>query len=239
VKKILISVLIILLLILTYFALTRGINFLNIKSINDIKIASDKLDNDFNKAIEISNKTYPAEMQGLEEAIKELKISKQEYENKSSYITAEDSLGVVTVKTYKIHYLWTILGNYRKDRGVESLNLDLKTTGAQNVYDLDFTLVGNYTNITDFLYDIENDEELNFEIQNFEISSEVESSVSGNTNNNSLEDSTNTNTVGNNKTNNSNTVKQQNDTNKNSKVKNNGITLQAKFTVENIGVTLD
>jgi len=239
VKKILISVLIILLLILTYFALTRGINFLNIKSINDIKIASDKLDNDFNKAIEISNKTYPAEMQGLEEAIKELKISKQEYENKSSYITAEDSLGVVTVKTYKIHYLWTILGNYRKDRGVESLNLDLKTTGAQNVYDLDFTLVGNYTNITDFLYDIENDEELNFEIQNFEISSEVESSVSGNTNNNILEDSTNTNTVGNNKTNNSNTVKQQNDTNKNSKVKNNGITLQAKFTVENIGVTLD
>lgn len=168
-KKILISILIILLLILGYFALAKGINFLKIKSIDDIKLASQKLETDFSQANELSNKTYPSEVQGLEEAIKKLKISKQEYESKKIYNAEENSVGTITVKKYKIHYLWTILGNYRKNRGVHSLNLDLKSTELEDVYDLEFTLVGPYTNIIDFLYEIENDEELNFEIEKLEI----------------------------------------------------------------------
>jgi len=169
VKKILISVLIILLLILSYFALVKGIGFLKIRSINDIKNASIKLENDFNEANELSSKTYPTEVETLESAIKQLKISKQEYNSKNLYSINENSLGVMEIKTYKIHYLWTIIGNYRKDRGVQSLNLDLKETELDNVYDLEFTLVGPYTNTIDFLYDIENDEELNFEIGNLKM----------------------------------------------------------------------
>ena len=168
-KKILISVLIILLLILSYFALAKGIGFLKIKSINDIKNASIKLENDFNEANELSSKIYPSEVETLESAIKQLKISKQEYENKKLYSADEDSLGTIEIKTYKIHYLWTILGNYRKEREVQSLTLDLKSTETEDVYDLEFTLVGGYTNITDFIYDIENDEQLNFEIQKLAI----------------------------------------------------------------------
>ena len=172
-KKILISILIILLLVLVCFSMIKGIGFLKIKSINDIKSSSAKLDNDFNEARELSNKTYPSEVEELEDAIKKLKISKQEYENKNINNKEESSLGSVEIKTYKIHYLWTILGNYREDRRIQSLNLDLKTTQAEDVYDLQFTLLGSYTNITDFLYDIENDEELNFEIKDFVISSNI------------------------------------------------------------------
>ena len=168
-KKILISVLIILLLILNYFAFARGISFLKIKSINDIKNASNNLGSSFNEANVLSNKTYPTEVENLERAIKQLKISKQEYENKKTYNADENLLGAIEIKTYKIHYLWTILGNYRKDRGVQSLTLDLKSTETTDVYDLDFTLIGEYTKITDFLYDIENDEQLNFDIKNTKI----------------------------------------------------------------------
>lgn len=169
-KKILISVLIILLLVLSYFAFTKGISFLKIKSINDIKSASNKLESSFNEANELSIKTYPSEVEALENAIEELKNSKQEYENKNIYNADENLLGAIEVKTYKIHYLWTILGNYRKDRGVQSLTLDLvDSTTIEDVYNLQFTLVGEYTNITDFLYDIENDEELNFDIKNTKI----------------------------------------------------------------------
>ena len=166
-KKILISVLIILLLILSYFALAKGIGFLKIKSINDIKSASTKLQNDFNEANELSSKIYPTELETLENAIKQLKISKQEYDNKNLYATEENSIGTIELKTYKIHYLWTVLGNYRKDRGVRSLTLDLKSTETKDVYDLEFTLIGSYTRITDFLYDIENDDQLNFGIENY------------------------------------------------------------------------
>ena len=48
----------------------------------------------------------------------------------------------IQLKKYKIHYLWTILGNYRKDAGVRSLTLDLKSTASKDVYDLQFTSVG-------------------------------------------------------------------------------------------------
>lgn len=237
-KKILISVIIVLLLILSSFALAKGIGFLKIKSINDIKTASSKLDGDFNEANELSNKTYPEEVEGLEEAIKKLKISKQEFENKNLYNNEKVSLGTVEVKTYKIHYLWTILGNYRKDKGVQSLNLDLKSTGAQDVYDLEFTLLGSYTSITDFLYDIENDEELNFDIKNFTISSEItdtsnrNSSTQSENQNKVIGNTTNTNN--NNSDNNTN-----NSDNENKKQKSDGMILQARFTVENIGITLD
>ena len=129
-KKILISILIVLLLILAYFMIWHGINigFIKIEGIKDIKSDSTKLDEDINKANELANQTYPSEADGLEEAIRKLKLSKQEYENKNLYSSEEVSLGAVEVKTYKIHFLWTILGNYRKDEGVRSLNLDLKST---------------------------------------------------------------------------------------------------------------
>ncbi len=228
-KKILISILIILLLVLSFFALAKGISFLNIKSINNIKEASTKLENGFNEANELSNKTYPSEAQGLEDAIKELKISKQQYENKNLYNSQEDSLGNVEIKTYKIHYLWTILGNYRKDRGVQSLNLDLKSTESEDVYDLEFSLIGSYTSITDFLYDIENDEELNFEIKNFDISSQITTNTENNT---SETEQINDNTQETEQVNDSTEEKQQ-------QTQSDGINLQAKFTVEDIGITLD
>jgi len=237
VKKILISVLIILLLVLSYFAFAKGIGFLNIKSFNDIKVANNKLESDFNQANELSSKTYPSEVEALESAIKQLKISKQEFENKNLYSTEENSLGTMEIKTYKIHYLWTILGNYRKDREIQSLTLDLKSTGTKDVYDLQFTLVGSYTRITDFLYDIENDEELNFEIKNFSISSATGTSQANN--------NTSNNETNNNATNNVNNSTQQSNNNQNqqqntqTQASTDGNSLQAKFTVENIGITLD
>lgn len=237
-KKILITVVIILLLVLTYFTLTKGISFLNIKSINDIKAASNKLNSDFDEANNLSNKTYPEETEGLEEAIRKLKISKQQYENKSLNSADKSSLGTIEIKTYKIHYLWTILGNYRKDRGVQSLTLDLKSTQNKDVYDLEFTLFGSYTSITDFLYDIENDEELNFEVKDFVISSDLDNiTVSDSTQSN--------NTILNNTQNNNNNNVQSNssqsnqNTNTTNNKKSDGITLKAKFTVESVGITLD
>lgn len=246
-KKLLISVLILLLLILTYFSLSTGVDFLNIKGLKSVKAANDDLEKKLNEAKEISAVTYPSEVEGIDEAIKKLKISKQDYDNKTANSKKQDSIGTVQVKTYKIHYLWTILGNYRKDRGVKSLNLDLVSTQSEDVYDLQFTLNGAYTSITDFIYDIENDEELNFEIKDFQISSGIlpststektDSETDTNNSNNVLDNSQNSD-------NNSSDTQQQN-SNSNTNTNNtqstgtgDGITLQAKFTVENVGITLD
>ena len=117
----------------------------------------------------------------------------------------------------------------------------MKSTETKDVYDLQFTLVGSYTRITDFLYDIENDEELNFEIKNFSISSAASTTQTNNTNNNNTEQ-TNTNNNNTEQTNQNNNNAQNNEggqENKNTQPSADGYNLQAKFTVENVGITLD
>jgi len=220
VKKILIAFLIVLLIILTVFALTKGIKVFKINSVESVKTASDNLDKKYNEANELSSKTYPNEVDELKEAIKSLKSAKKEYENKNVNSNAKNSLNTISTKTFKIHYLWVILGNYRKDRGVQTLNLDLKATQTEDVYDLQFTLLGTYTSIIDFIYDIENDDELNFEINNFTLTStigEVGANDSENNSGNSVIVNSNKNTV-----------------------KGDGTIIQAKFTVKDVGkITLD
>lgn len=168
-KKILISILIVLLLILSYFLIWQGIKITKISSVNDIKKAGLKLEQSLDNANEIDSQTYPSKEEELKKAIESLKTSKQEYENKSKYNTSETGIGTVEIKTYKMHYLWTILGNYRKEENVKSLNLDLKSTQTKDVYDIQITLIGSYIGITDFIYDVENDEQLNFEVKNLSI----------------------------------------------------------------------
>lgn len=222
-KKILISILIILILTLAFVALRNGISigFIKINSIEDVKNANAGLNNDFNIANHLVNITYLEEIDKLESAITRLKSSKQEYENKNLYNKENEALGTVQIKTYTIHYLWTILGNYSNDRNLQSLNIDLKSGQGEGIYDLDFTLIGNYVGITDFIYDIENDEELNFEIQNFKISSQI--AVPSNNVENTQSQSENNTTQ----------------TSKQETKASDGNIIQATFTVKNVGVTLE
>ena len=243
-KKILISIIILLLLIATCFAVFKGIKFAKIKSVKDIKTETQKLDANIQSAEKLANETYPKKVQTLEDAIKNLKLAKQQYENKKPTDPNSTTITTLEVKTYKIHYLWTILGNYRKDDGVRSLNLDLKSTTNKDVYDLQFTLVGTYVSITDFLYSIEDDEELKFEIKNFKIArtDDKVAVTSGDTSSVSTNSLLKTNvTLNTTKTNTTKTNTNTNTSSSSSKadVSEGGTILKATFTVENIGITLD
>ena len=237
-KKILMSALIILLLVLIGFAIFKGIKFAKIKSIEDIKYASYNLDDDVEKAKTLAIQTYPNAKQALETAITELQSKKEEFENKNSYNAEQINIGAIEVKTYKIHYLWTILGNYRKDEGVRSINLDLKTTSNKDVYDLQFTLVGNYISITDFLYDIEDDEELRFQIKDLQIT-RTDDKIAKTTATTTTNE--NTNTIANSPvtTNTTNTTSKKSTSTTTVDNSEGGTILKATFTVENIGITLD
>ncbi len=243
-KKILIAILIIILLVLSYVIFAKSINigFIKVDSIKDIKAASSNLENKFEEANEISNKTYPNEVDNLENAIKSLKLSKQEYDNKKAYAKDDEEIGVTQTKIYEIDYLWTVLGNYRKDRGVNILNLDLKSTQTDNTYDLEFTLIGSYVSITDFIYDIEDDEQLNFDIENFAVSSEI-TLGDDETQNNETDNNTNSNEENNNTNNQENAENTNNEDSDseedNTPKKTDGSILQATFTVRNVQILLD
>lgn len=246
-KKILITILILLLLLLTYMSLYKTVSIagFKIESIADMENATKDLEKKQKEANELVDEEYPDEVETLEEAIKKLKIAKQKYDSKNVNNATGSALGTLEVNTYKIHYLWTRIGNYRKDRGIQSLTLDLESTGNKDIYNLKFTLIGSYSNIIQFLYDIEDDEELNFEPVDFVLTSDIEGTnySSSQTQTNSMfglgtnsifsANIINTNSSNTNNTNNTNSTSNKN-------LKNDGgYTLKATFTVENVGITLD
>ena len=169
-KKFLISILVVLLLVLAYFVILKNVTIAKweSKSINDIKDANNELDTQINMAKQINNQEYPQSIEKLENSIRDLKVAKEKYETKLSYISENAELGVVEIKEYKVERLWITLENYAKDNGLD-LQLDLLDTSTADKYDLSITLLGGYIGITDFIYDIEGDDTLGFKIQNFKL----------------------------------------------------------------------
>lgn len=234
-KKILISIIIILLIGLGYTISVRSLNIgtLKLESINDIKSASTNLEQKFNTSKEISAQTYPKTIEGLDNVVAELKKAKLEYESKTqSNVEVQTSLGVIQVEKYNIEYLWTIVGNYATKNGV-TLTLDIKSSNTKDVYNLNFNLEGTYIGITDFIYSLEDDSELKFEIEDFKISSDETTTQSSNESTSEQKNNLKTNTTT------KNTTTEQTNTTTNAKKKSDGITLYATFTVENVGINLN
>jgi hypothetical protein len=99
--------------------------------------------------------------------MKTFSTAKEEYENKTKY--ADNSEALITEETtYKIEFLWTTLGEYATEENIV-LTLEVKAGTASGIYDLGFNLSGSYDGIRQFLYSLENDERLNFKIDNFEL----------------------------------------------------------------------
>ncbi|MGN1303151.1 MAG: hypothetical protein ACI4VO_05960 [Clostridia bacterium] len=254
-KKILISIIIILLIGLGYTIGVKSLSIgqLKLESVGDIKNASASLDQKFNTSKEISAKTYPKSIEDLDKVVRDLKTAKQQYQAKTlNNPDVQSNLGIIQVEKYNIEYLWTIIGNYATKNGV-TLTLDIKSTSAQDVYNLNFSLEGKYIGITDFIYSLEDDSELKFEIKDFKISSDkittkntatnvTDNEVASNENGDNQESN---NTVNDNsKTNNNSTNTNQQDTTANNsqdntESKGDGITLYATFTVENVGINLN
>ena len=254
-KKILISIIIILLIGLGYTIGVKSLSIgqLKLESVGDIKNASASLDQKFNTSKEISAKTYPKSIEDLDKVVRDLKTAKQQYQAKTlNNPDVQSNLGIIQVEKYNIEYLWTIIGNYATKNGV-TLTLDIKSTSAQDVYNLNFSLEGKYIGITDFIYSLEDDSELKFEIRDFKISSDkittkntatnvTDNEIASNENGDNQESN---NTVNDNsKTNSNSTNTNQQDTTANNsqdntESKGDGITLYATFTVENVGINLN
>lgn len=144
-KKFLISILVILLLILTYFIILKNVTIATwkSKSINDIKNANNELNAQIDMAKQINNQEYPQSIEKLENSIRNLKVAKEKYETKLSYVSDNAELGVVEIKEYKIERLWITLENYAKDNGLD-LQLDLldTSTADKNVWNYQKTKKG-------------------------------------------------------------------------------------------------
>lgn len=165
-KKLIITIFILLIILLTFIVIIKGIKIggFSIKGYKDIKTSSLKLDEDLTKATKLTGVTYPQDVKALQTSITKFQNLKAEYESKIEYSNQASTIVLSEIEKYEIEFLWTIIGNYASAEGI-NLTLDIVEGTGQDVYNLNFKLTGSYVGMTDFIYDLENDERLNFKIE--------------------------------------------------------------------------
>ena len=166
-KKTLISIIGVILLILICVFAFKGISIgkLSVYSWKAIKEQSLNLDKKIEEANTQINQNYAKSVADIETATSNLKKLKEEYEEK---VGLNGGLGITQIEKYKIEYLWGIVGGYAKKEGVK-ITLDIQETSITDTHNINFSIYGPYTGITNIIYDIENDDELNYRIKDFKI----------------------------------------------------------------------
>ena len=171
-RKLLILVVIILLGIFSYNLVFDGIEIGKIKvaSIPSVKALGENLDNKIQEATEVTTITFNNATQALNTALKNLSSEKEKYEDKVKNMTEEEIRHISEKQVYELEAIWVKLGKYAKENGVV-LKLDIKAgnSGDERDKDLTFTVTGSYIGITDFVYDLEDDEKLKCKIENFKL----------------------------------------------------------------------
>ena len=169
-KKLLISILIVLLLILTVVAMYKGIHLGGIEIIGfaQVKEKSAALDESIKRATMLASSDYKKALDDIENDIKKLDEEKKNYDDIVALSTGSQVQAANQYQKYEIEYLWTIVGNHATSEGVV-LKMDVVAAGPEKHYNLNFTVSGSYIGIIDFISDIENDSVLGFKIENFSL----------------------------------------------------------------------
>lgn len=171
-RKVLIMVIILLLLALGYILTFEGIEIGSFKiwSIKQLADSSKSIDSKIEEINSLIDVQYPKKISDLKTASNNMKTAKEEYLSYTNLSSDEEILKAMQDESYSIEFLWTKIGNHATSQGVNlKFEIVSSTTGANNVNDINFTVQGTYIGITNFIYAIENDEELNFRIQNFKL----------------------------------------------------------------------
>lgn len=171
-KKVLILILITLLLILTMFIGIKGVTIgkIEILGIQGIQAKNSELDSKIQDAAKLVEKTYAQTISEVNSNAKKLKEEKQNYQDMTAISSDGETQAVNQIEKYEIETLWVKLGNHATSEGVVmKMDVTSGSSGAQDSYNLNFTVTGGYVQIEDFISSIENDSTLGFKIEEFKM----------------------------------------------------------------------
>ncbi len=171
--------LILILIISGIFCVSLIINGLKIGNINLIKSYDEVATISAEKKQIISDlkqkngAEFVSKNTAITSAVQSYKNKKSQYEKLVAEGEIKESTENPAMDIYDIDFLWTTIGLYATQNNVTlqfdvSKNITATTISTEYVMcDLNFTVTGDYIPITDFIYSIEKDEKLNFQISNF------------------------------------------------------------------------
>ena len=177
-RKILISILVCLLLIGSTFFVVNGMSKVKLNGLKGLDEENKKVEQKISDLSNIISVTYANTQSNLKRTANTLQDSKTEYENQAALSNSQSPSYASQLEKYDIDYLWTKIGNYAKSENVV-IKIELVANGAsKNLYNLNFTVTGEYAKITDFIYDIENDSKLGFKIDEFKMGASGDNKLS-------------------------------------------------------------
>ena len=170
-RKVLLSILAIAVLIVTILFLKFGITIgkVRIAGLDEIGKQNKQLNAKITE-IKKDKDTYTDSLTQFKEDIESLSTAKQKYLDLVDVSSDNQIKQATQNKKYTIEYLWTRVGVHATDKGV-SVKMDISDSSLENeeYKNLNFTCNGNYLALTSFISSIENDSNLNFTIDNFEM----------------------------------------------------------------------
>ena len=166
-RKLLISILLILVIIMTALCIKNGISIgpLQVYGVSQIRDLNTELNNSIEEANN-TNSSYTNSLAKLKKDISSLIQTKEECLNKINLSTESQLEDATQTKNYTIEYLWSKIGNHATKEGVV-LKFDVVSGTVQGYKTLNFRVTGNYLAITNFITSLENDSTLEFTIDNF------------------------------------------------------------------------
>ncbi len=171
-RKILLIIIIVLLVVFGYASVAKGIQIgkFTISSIMEIDENSKVLDKRTEELNSLIDVEYPKKRADLTTASNRMQDSKQRYLDETNLSTDAEIQNALQIESYDIERLWAKVGIHAQEEGVNiKLTLNSSSSGASNTKDLYFTVDGSYIAITNFIYSLEDDDELKFRIYNFEL----------------------------------------------------------------------
>lgn len=181
-RRVLIILVLALSIFLCYTTVVNGLEIgdtFKISNYEEVQVASKEIDTLISQLVNLNDMEYKEKQTELQTAIKSYKDTKEEYETMAEMMEAAsgaEDIDVSMVDIYDVDFLWTVIGNYGTEEGI-ALKFDVTRSASSslssNEYtmcDLKFTVSGDYIPITEFIYHIEEDSKLGFEISDFKMS---------------------------------------------------------------------
>lgn len=166
-KKIILIFITIALAYMLYNTVVNGLEIGNLKilSYNDIIAANETLDNRISDLNTLITKDYERKKSDVATAKADFNVKKQSYDALAANATDEQLEAAMKNEEYLLDYLWILVGNYANDNNVKFL----MNVNNDEDYTIDFDVTGRYIAIINFIYDLANDRELRFIIDNIQL----------------------------------------------------------------------
>ncbi|MBQ8299931.1 MAG: hypothetical protein IJX99_08815 [Clostridia bacterium] len=130
-----------------------------VPSYASVKENKNNLDNKVAELDNLNTSGIPNAQNDVKLEIENYEAKRKEYEDLAMSATADEIAEANKIEKYLLDYLWIRVGNYANDN-----NVKFKMTPVQSTATLDFDITGSYVSVINFIYDIQNDKELNFNI---------------------------------------------------------------------------